>query len=287
MTVLARHAADNLPAGARDFVAALDEGIEFEFGCEPRKVRTDRNGKPTAVECVRVKAGKDGKPRPEKGSAFSVAGTTVISALDYTPELADDDDELKLSAWGTVDANPFTGRTWQKGVFAGGDAVTATKSVIHAVGAGKRTALAIDAFLRGENLEKLEAKLAVYAGLPYLKQLADAEKLGELGRKLVRRDPVWLKMGSAAETGHARDDADRSRAPSARPASTRSRRATPPRPPRPRPSAACSAPARRWATATCSAWASSTASPTTNSSSPASRCATRRPRWSTPSSGAT
>ena len=70
---------------------------------------------------------------------------------------------------------------------------------IHAVAGGKRSALAVDAWLRGEDLEELEEKLAVYNGLPYLDQLKDEAQLGELGARLAERSPVWLKMGASAE----------------------------------------------------------------------------------------
>jgi formate dehydrogenase major subunit len=199
VVVLARHRADALPAGARDFAAALDEGIEFEFAAEPRRVKLGRDRRPAAVHCARLVTDSDGSSRPERGSSFEVAANTVLWAVDYEPDVGDSDEELVFSPWGTLEADPFTGRTSTAGVFAGGDAVTAAKSTIHAVAGGKRSALAIDAWLRGEDLAALEGKLAVYAGLPYPKQLADRERLGELGSKLVERSPVWLKMGIAVE----------------------------------------------------------------------------------------
>ncbi len=96
--------------------------------------------------------------------------------------------------------NPFTGRTACPGLFVT-DAVTggATKeeadSAIHAVAAGKRVALAVDAWLRGEDLVRLEDRLAEYVRLPYLEQLGKAAQLSELERRLGERSPVWLKMG--------------------------------------------------------------------------------------------
>ena len=71
--------------------------------------------------------------------------------------------------------------------------------MIHAVAGGKRSALAVDAWLRGADLAELEEKLAVYNGLPYLEQLKDEAQLGELGLRLAERSPVWLKMGASAE----------------------------------------------------------------------------------------
>ena len=52
-----------------------------------------------------------------------------------------------------------------------GDALTGVQSAIHAVAGGKRTALAVDAWLRGTDLAFLEQELATYSALPYLKQL--------------------------------------------------------------------------------------------------------------------
>ena len=81
-------------------------------------------------------AGPDGKPRPERGSAFVVPATSVITAYEYTPDIGDSDEELVFSPWGTLEADPFTGRTQTPGVFAGGDAVSAAKSAIHAIAGG-------------------------------------------------------------------------------------------------------------------------------------------------------
>ncbi len=198
VTMISRHAAEGPTAGARDLRAAIDEGVVIESATDARKIKTTSSGRPSGVECVRLTAGADGKLAPQKGSAFTVAATTVITAIEYTPDVGDSDEELSISSWGMLEADPFTGRTQTPGVFAGGDAVTAAKSAIHAVAGGKRAALAMDAWLRGDDLEKLEGELAVYAGMPYLRQLHDAGKLSDAGRKLVETSPVWLKMGSAA-----------------------------------------------------------------------------------------
>ena len=199
VTVIARHGADALPAGARAFVAARDEGVEFVFTAEAKKVAADRNGKATGVECVaRHARAPTASCGPSAARSFVVTAGTVITAADYTPDVGDSDDELGFTPWGTLEADQFTGRTQTPGVFAGGDAVSASKSAIHAVAAGKRAALAIDAWLGGDDLDALEADLALYAGLPYLEQFHDADKLSGVGRKLVETSPVWLKMGVAA-----------------------------------------------------------------------------------------
>ncbi len=98
-----------------------------------------------------------------------------------------------------IDAHPSTGRTGARGVFAAGDAIGGVQSVIHAVASGKRTALAVDAWLRDVDLDQLEQDLAEYEALPYLEQLAQSERIDTLGQRLAERTPVWLKMGATAE----------------------------------------------------------------------------------------
>jgi glutamate synthase (NADPH/NADH) small chain len=46
-------------------------------------------------------------------------------------------------------ADPETGATTKKGVYAGGDIVTGAATVISAMGAGKIAAASIDRYLRG------------------------------------------------------------------------------------------------------------------------------------------
>jgi formate dehydrogenase major subunit len=109
-------------------------------------------------------------------------GTTVIIARDPAP--------APKSA--EVQANRHTGRTPRTGVFAAGDVLSGeTTSVIHAVAGGKRTALAVDAWLRGIDLDKLEAAVAAYEALPYMEQLDRESEMGALGRGRGGRAPGW------------------------------------------------------------------------------------------------
>jgi len=197
VVVIAPHEGEAIPAGARELAAALEEGVRFEFGTLAKKVKS-KGGKVQGVECVRVTREK-GRLKEVRGSRFDVAGTTVVLATGYSPKLGESAGYLSLGEGTRLQANYYTGRTPEDGVFAAGDAVSSSQSVIHAVASGKRTALSIDAWLRGEDLETLEGQLAVFNGLPYLQQLADEPKLGDLGQRLAERTPVWLKMGASAE----------------------------------------------------------------------------------------
>ena len=56
---------------------------------------------------------------------------------------------LETTKHGTVVADEATGKTVKAGVWAGGDIVTGSATVISAMGAGKEAAASIDAYLRG------------------------------------------------------------------------------------------------------------------------------------------
>jgi glutamate synthase (NADPH/NADH) small chain len=56
---------------------------------------------------------------------------------------------LDTQKWGGIVADEETGQTSRTGIFAGGDAVTGAATVILAMGAGKKAAEAMDAFIRG------------------------------------------------------------------------------------------------------------------------------------------
>ncbi len=202
VVVIAPHEGESIPAGARDLAAALEEGVKFEFGTVAKKVKV-KGGKTQGVECVRVVREK-GHSKEVKGSRFDVAASTVVLASSYAPRLGESAEYLTLADGVRLQANFYTGRTPQEGVFAAGDAITGPMSVIHAVAGGKRSALAADAWLRDADLAELEEKLAVFNGLPYLDQLKDEAQLGELGLRLAERSPVWLQMGvSAASAARA------------------------------------------------------------------------------------
>ena len=57
--------------------------------------------------------------------------------------------DLKLNRWGNIEVSD-TGMTSIPGIFAGGDIVRGAATVILAMGDGKRSAQAIDAYLMGE-----------------------------------------------------------------------------------------------------------------------------------------
>ena len=76
---------------------------------------------------------------------------TVVVALGTTPNplIPSTTEGLDTTKKGTVVADQETGKTVKDKVWAGGDLVTGAATVISAMGAGKRAAAAIDAYLKG------------------------------------------------------------------------------------------------------------------------------------------
>ncbi len=89
------------------------------------------------------------RPIPKKGSEFVMKVDTVVVALGTTPNplIASTTEGLKTTNHGTVVADEKTGKTVKDRVWAGGDIVTGAATVISAMGAGKRAAADMHAFM--------------------------------------------------------------------------------------------------------------------------------------------
>jgi NADH-quinone oxidoreductase subunit F len=92
------------------------------------------------------------RPVPTPGSEFFVETDTVIAAVGQAPDLSflPPDSALERTRWErlVVDENRLA--TNLPGVFAGGDFVSGPGMVIDAIAAGRRAAIAIEKYLRGD-----------------------------------------------------------------------------------------------------------------------------------------
>jgi glutamate synthase (NADPH/NADH) small chain len=136
----------------------MEEGIIFKFLTNPTRFIGDDQGRVVAMECVEMELGEpdaSGRRRPivKPGSEFIIDVDIVVVALGTTPNplVSTTTKDLQVTRDGTVIADEETGRTTKPRVWAGGDIVTGSATVISAMGAGKRAAQDIDAFLRESN----------------------------------------------------------------------------------------------------------------------------------------
>ena len=154
--VVYRRGEAEMPARAEEKHHAKEEGIEFKTLCNPIEVLGDENGRARAIKCIRMELGEpdaSGRRRPVEvpGSEFELEVDTVIMSLGTSPNplIRSTTPGLETNRKGCLIVNENE-MTTREGVFAGGDAVTGAATVILAMGAGKKGAAAIDAFIKNQ-----------------------------------------------------------------------------------------------------------------------------------------
>jgi len=150
-----RRSREEMPARSAEIHHAEQEGIEFNLLTNPVRYIADERGWVKAVECLRMDLGEPDasgrrRPVPVKGSEFQIPVDTVVVAIGNSPNplIPQTTPGLETAKHGNVVADPRTGRTSKKGVFAGGDIVTGAATVILAMGAGRLAANSIDEYLK-------------------------------------------------------------------------------------------------------------------------------------------
>ncbi len=153
VTILYRRSEAEMPARAEESHHAMEEGIVFKFLTAPVEFIGDEHGMVRSVRCIRMELGEPDdsgrrRPLPVPGSEFEVPADTVIVAIGNKPNplVPETTEDLTVSRWGTIIADD-QGHTVKPGVFAGGDIVTGAATVIEAMGAGKRAAVAIHNYI--------------------------------------------------------------------------------------------------------------------------------------------
>jgi glutamate synthase (NADPH/NADH) small chain len=158
VTVVYRRSRAEMPARLEEIENAEEEGIEFYLLANPVRILSDDKGWVKGMECVRMELGEEDssgrrRPVPVPGSEFILDVDTVISAVgtDPNPLLVRTIPGLDLGRRGNVIIDEETGMTNIPGVFAGGDIVTGSATVIAAMGAGKAAAHGIDKYISARN----------------------------------------------------------------------------------------------------------------------------------------
>ncbi len=155
--IVYRRSRAEVPARAEEVHHAEEEGVIFDFLTNPVEIYGNDKGWVTGLRCIRMELGEPDasgrrRPIPIPGSEFDMEIDNVIMALGTRPNpmVFTDAVGIERTRHGTIVADPATGRSTRFRVWAGGDIVTGAATVISAMGAGKRAARDIDAFLRGE-----------------------------------------------------------------------------------------------------------------------------------------
>jgi homotetrameric NADPH-dependent glutamate synthase len=142
------------PARIEELRHAKEEGIEFYFLHAPVEIKVDDDGAVQGMKVQKMMLGdpdEKGRRKPIPLDEFvDLQCDTVIYALgtNANPIIGQSTPGLDLNKWGYIVADDQTQATNLPGVFAGGDIVTGGATVILAMGAGRRAAKAIGAYLQ-------------------------------------------------------------------------------------------------------------------------------------------
>jgi len=169
-----RRSRDEMPVTEVEYDQTIDEGIQVNFLVSPTRIVSE-NWEVTGLQCIRMRLGEPDesgrrRPIPITGSEFFITADNVIAAVGQAPDLSflPADSALERTRWETLVVDSNTLATNVSGIFAGGDFVTGPGMVIDAIAAGRRGAIAINKYLKGDTsrVEIYDLKSGVVGELP-------------------------------------------------------------------------------------------------------------------------
>lgn len=154
--IVYRRSEKELPARVEEVHHAKQEGIEFRMLTNPTAVLGDDKGWVCGLNCIEMELGEPDEsgrrsPVEKQGSDFRIDCDVVVMALGTSPNplIAATTAGLETNRRGCM-VTDENGATTRAGVFAGGDAVTGAATVILAMGAGRKSARAIDEYIKSK-----------------------------------------------------------------------------------------------------------------------------------------
>ncbi|MBL0699478.1 MAG: NADPH-dependent glutamate synthase [Desulfosarcina sp.] len=152
--IVYRRSRDEVPARGAEVHHAEEEGVEFFFLTSPLEFKGNEQGRVTGMVGLKMELGEPDdsgrrRPVPIEGSEFELECDLAIVAVGAGPNplLTETTEGLALNRWDYILADEATGKTSKKGVWAGGDIVTGSATVILAMGAGRMAADSIHDYL--------------------------------------------------------------------------------------------------------------------------------------------
>jgi NADH-quinone oxidoreductase subunit F len=159
VTILYRRTRHEMPALREEVNEALLENVKLETLVTPVRILS-KEGRVAGVECVRnvlgdVDASGRRNPVPVPGTEFVVPLDVLIVTIGDEPDIDYlESMGVQITEKGRLGVEADTLQTNRRGVFAGGDVVTGPNTVVQAIAAGKKAAVAINRYLRGEPLRE-------------------------------------------------------------------------------------------------------------------------------------
>lgn len=154
--VVYRRTEKEMPARVEEVAHAKEEGIDFNFLRNAKRIIGDEKGRVKSMECLKYELGEpddSGRRRPVviPGSEFILDVDTVIVAIGNgsNPLISQTTPQMSVNKWGNIKVDENQ-KTSVDRIFAGGDIVLGAATVILAMGEGRRAAKAINEMLEKE-----------------------------------------------------------------------------------------------------------------------------------------
>jgi glutamate synthase (NADPH) small chain len=147
-----RRSRTECPARAEEVHHAEEEGIEFHWLTNPVEILADDKGLVRAMRCIQMTLGEPDesgrrRPVPVAGSEHELEVDLVVFAIGTNANpIIGQTSKLRLNKRGYIETDENLA-TSMAGVFAGGDIVTGAATVIEAMGAGRKAARSMKAYL--------------------------------------------------------------------------------------------------------------------------------------------
>ena len=165
VTLVYRRDMKDMPA-SNEVHEAIEEGVTAIFQAGPTRVITDAKGNVTGVEFIRNRPGEPDasgrrRPEPAPGTEFTIPCDRVLLAIGQGPELdwiGPGSEGPQATKQRRLKADAVTFETDRPGVFGTGDVRVGAATVVQAVAEGRRSAYAVDAYLKGLDLSVIKTR---------------------------------------------------------------------------------------------------------------------------------
>jgi len=161
-TIIYRRSRMEMPAFEDEIEEALEEGVHILFLTSPITFEKGEGG--LNIQCIKNRMGEPDEggrpmPFPVEGTGFFVETDNIIMAVGEISDLSFLPQGIE-SLNQTVHVNEI-GATSKAGIFACGDLTDEPRSVAQAIGSGKKAAIAIDCYLKGNAHEGVVSALTI------------------------------------------------------------------------------------------------------------------------------
>jgi formate dehydrogenase (NADP+) beta subunit len=176
---------ETMPAAKEEIEQGEEEGIKVYPGRTFTRIISE-NGKIKGVACLEVASlsfDEEKNPQIEvrENSEHILEADTVIFAIGQRPEIPEGFG-LETGAGNCISVDPYSFITNREGVFAAGDAVSGTSSVIKAIASGRKAAVAMDKYLGGSGdidkklapIKELKSYIGSWEGFASLERCRDS-----------------------------------------------------------------------------------------------------------------